>query len=253
MKNRYEIRGDVTAIFINCKGKVAETLIDTKCLQRAMEYPHSWCGHYSKNTNTFYVIGRLNGKYIQFHRWILDPPKDRVVDHVNRNPLDNRLINLRIATIGENNQNVGIRKDNTSGIRGVTFKKTTSKWEARISLNGKRISLGCFESIEEAKQAVIKSRSLYIPFSKESTTEKTDEDDLSSVLISSKETASKNKVKGKQRGIYWNDVRKMWMVKYYYKGETRYLGYFGKYDDAVNAITNDRKDMTKKYLNKLDA
>ena len=74
-------------------------------------------------------------------------------DHINRNPLDNRKSNLRIATHSENMKNRKKFKNNTSGITGVYFNKNKSKWEAHISNNGKVTYLGSFNNKDEAINA----------------------------------------------------------------------------------------------------
>jgi hypothetical protein len=68
------------------------------------------------------------------------------IDHINGNRSDNRLINLREATKQQNNRNACKRKDNTSGIKGVSWHKASSKWAARIGNK----HLGLFVSKEEA-------------------------------------------------------------------------------------------------------
>ena len=73
-----------------------------------------------------------------------------VVDHINRNPLDNRKSNLRICSYQENSFNKSIRVDNTSGIPGVSFHKINKKWRAKIKYNNLTIHLGYFEDINEA-------------------------------------------------------------------------------------------------------
>jgi hypothetical protein len=80
-------------------------------------------------------------------------PDDKIVDHINGNTLDNRKINLRICTAGENNCNQRKRSDNTSGYRGVSYNKEKKRWVAYISKNGKRYSLGYFFDIEKAHVA----------------------------------------------------------------------------------------------------
>lgn len=75
------------------------------------------------------------------------------VDHVNGNGLDNRICNLRQVTPSQNSQNSRMQKTNTSGVPDVCFNKTVGKWQARISVNGKRISLGYYSSIDCAAKA----------------------------------------------------------------------------------------------------
>jgi hypothetical protein len=69
-------------------------------------------------------------------------------DHRNRNGLDNRRVNLREATKAQNAMNRRTRSDNTSGYRGVHWH--LGKWQARITLSGKRMSLGHFSDLQEA-------------------------------------------------------------------------------------------------------
>jgi hypothetical protein len=72
------------------------------------------------------------------------------IDHINNDKLNNNVNNLRWASYSENSQNRSMRKDNTSGIKGIYFKKQLNKWCAQIKLNGKNKNLGYFESKEDA-------------------------------------------------------------------------------------------------------
>lgn len=74
-------------------------------------------------------------------------------DHVNQNGLDNRRLNLRDATNKQNAENQKLRKNNTSGHKGVYWDKQKSKWRPRICHNGRKISLGLFETLEDAIKA----------------------------------------------------------------------------------------------------
>lgn len=97
------------------------------------------------NTNT--------GKMIQFHRLVTNCPKDKVVDHINHNTMDNRKENLRICTVAENNKNKSIYKRNKSGVTGVSWNKARNKWYATIGVNGKLINLGRYTNKEDAIKA----------------------------------------------------------------------------------------------------
>lgn len=79
--------------------------------------------------------------------------KGEQVDHITRNPLDNRIENLRLATQSENHCNRGKFKNNTSGFKGVSWHKYTQKWEAKIMLDGTRKYLGYFDTPEKAALA----------------------------------------------------------------------------------------------------
>ena len=75
------------------------------------------------------------------------------IDHINHDPSDNRLCNLRVVTRAQNAQNMSLPKDNTSGIIGVSFNKKSSKWVAYITVNRKRMPLGYFKCITAAETA----------------------------------------------------------------------------------------------------
>ena len=72
------------------------------------------------------------------------------VDHINRVKDDNRWINLRPATGRENEGNKGLRHDNTSGRRGVSWCKRARKWRAYGMRDGRQVYLGLFDTLEEA-------------------------------------------------------------------------------------------------------
>ena len=78
----------------------------------------------------------------------------RYIDHINGDTFDNRIANLRDATYAQNNQNAKIRKDSTSGVKGVFLHKASGKWAASCQVNKKRQHLGLFATIEEAEKAV---------------------------------------------------------------------------------------------------
>ena len=84
------------------------------------------------------------------------------VDHKNRNKLDNRWVNLRLATHAENQHNCGIQSNNTSGFHGISL--TKGKWQARIKTHGRRRSLGLFRTPEEAHAAYLKAKIEMHPF-----------------------------------------------------------------------------------------
>lgn len=97
--------------------------------------------------------GRAAQKCVRFHRLIMDAPMGLDVDHINRNTLDNRKSNLRIATRTQNLHNTDAPKHNKSGHKGVCWYPPYNKWRAYISLNRKMQTLGYFATIEDACRA----------------------------------------------------------------------------------------------------
>lgn len=75
------------------------------------------------------------------------------VDHWNRNKLDNRKENLRVATHGENARNRGKSGQSGNHYKGVKWHKWNKVWEARVTLNGIRVTRGGFKTEEEAARA----------------------------------------------------------------------------------------------------
>lgn len=75
------------------------------------------------------------------------------VDHINRIKDDDRWENLRLANRSQNCGNDGLRKNNTSGYKGVTLDVASGLWRAQIRLNGRKTNLGRFPTKEEAAAA----------------------------------------------------------------------------------------------------
>ena len=117
---------------------------------------HIWT--VNKHRNTFYLRRgqTVNGKqiHIKFHRELLGLNDGEIRDHRNGNGLDNRLYNLRPSTHQENMCNQGIYKNNTSGIKGVSWSKPQKKWWGQIQNNKKFYHLGFFDDKDKAESAV---------------------------------------------------------------------------------------------------
>lgn len=91
----------------------------------------------------------------RMHRVLLESELDDglVVDHINRDKLDNRRKNLRICTQQTNVQNAGMKNTNKSGVTGVFLDKKVHRWRAQISVQGKCIHIGMFDDFEDAVKA----------------------------------------------------------------------------------------------------
>lgn len=126
----------------NCV-EIDKVLIDLEDIEKVSK--HKWHKSYSGYAVT------SNSK--PMHRLIIKCPKEKFIDHINHNKLDNRKQNLRICNKQQNAFNMKIPNTNRSGIKGVGFHKHTNKWRARIVVNDKEIYLGIFNTIEEATKA----------------------------------------------------------------------------------------------------
>lgn len=116
------------------------------------------------NNRGVYCVALVGGLRVGVHRLIMEGTH-QVVDHVNGDCLDNRKINLRPCTYGENSRNRRVAKNNTSGYTGVCF--AGGRWRATIYVKGKNIYLGFYEKFEDAcrsrKDAEIKYYGEFAP------------------------------------------------------------------------------------------
>jgi len=84
--------------------------------------------------------------------------KRKFIDHIDNNPLNNKIENLRECTTSQNQQNRKISNKNTSGHKGVHWRKLTGKWQVKLKLNGKTYYFGHFVNKEDAIKVAIKER-----------------------------------------------------------------------------------------------
>jgi hypothetical protein len=116
-----------------------------------------------------YVIIGLDGGHHYAHRlaWLYMTGRwpDGEVDHEDRMRTNNRWKNLRAAPVGQNAHNSGQRKNNTSGVPGVSWDKKRGCWIAKICINRKQIYLGSFgQDIEAAKAEHRRAQERLHPF-----------------------------------------------------------------------------------------
>jgi hypothetical protein len=138
------------------RGKVA--LVDDEDFDKLVAFG-KWCvnsyGYAVKTKKHKNTNGKWATKVFFMHRLImgLSLGDGVVVDHINNEKLDCRRCNLRLCSVAENNRNVGLRKDNTSFYKGVSFDKARGKFQARIMFENKIIYLGRFKDPKEAAVA----------------------------------------------------------------------------------------------------
>lgn len=101
-----------------------------------------------------YPSAYVDGRAIRLHRLLLPTvQKGLVIDHKNRNKLDNRRNNLRVVTQKENCHNSSVRSNNKSGVPGVFFDNRAKRWRAQIYHGGKSTHVGIFDCFDDAVAA----------------------------------------------------------------------------------------------------
>jgi hypothetical protein len=114
-----------------------------------------------------YAVCTINGDFQYLHHLLLLPKIGFIVDHKDRNSLNNQKSNLRYATYSQNNINTNRLTRSSSGYRGVSFHKQSKKWSADICLNYERTRLGLYDTPEMAAVAYnIAARELHGEFAR---------------------------------------------------------------------------------------
>jgi len=146
--NDYVIYDTYTEIILCDKNgnERARTKVDLKDAEKCSE--RRWSVHSKGYVQTF-----CYSKFEFLHQYLMNAPKGKYVDHINHDTLDNRRANLRIVTPHQSNLNQHLRKDNTSGHKGISWVKRDSVWEAYIHIDGKKKRLGKFKDLQDAINA----------------------------------------------------------------------------------------------------
>jgi hypothetical protein len=168
MKNKYEICGETTKIYLRRKdGTAMVALIDTEDLNKVKSVNGTWYASLDKPTRTYYCkCDEYKGKRHRLHRLIMNENDSSVIiDHSDHNTLNNKKSNLRIATKTTNAQNmIKARKDNKTGFLGVCFSARRNAFRATIKAHGKQKHLGYFETAEAAYKTYVRAKQTMHPF-----------------------------------------------------------------------------------------
>lgn len=118
-----------------------------------------------KVTRDGYVDIGVDGKRYPAHRlavfYMTGKMPSEYVDHINSDRSDNRWINLRLASNSQNQMNVPMWSNNTSGFKGVSWHKHEGRWRASIRVGGKRKHLGYFDTAEQGRAAYNEAAKIY--------------------------------------------------------------------------------------------
>lgn len=133
--------------------------VDRDSLQ--LMQPYRWHVYSYGRLDRRYVKASIGGRWMYLHRLIMAAKPGEMLDHINHNGLDNRKENLRFVSHQENCWNATQGRANRSGVVGVGQMKESGRWRARIFVEGKAISLGCYATAEEAAEARLQANKLY--------------------------------------------------------------------------------------------
>jgi hypothetical protein len=110
-----------------------------------------------------------NGRRVhrKMHQELIVVPDGYLPDHQNNNGLDNRRLNLRLATTSQNCQNTSLRSDNTSGYKGVSLHRQSGKWGVRIRIGRTYRRLGLFvDPVDAARAYDVAAREFFGEFAR---------------------------------------------------------------------------------------
>lgn len=154
-RNNIILYDDYAKIELSNTGNYA--IIDLEDVEKVA--PHKW-----HERPDGYVSSTIDGRTVRLHSFVFGKDDKLEIDHIDRNRLNNRKSNFRYVSRSQNCQNIGFRSNNTSGVIGVSWNKRKQKWQAYIKnaeISNKRIHLGYFDDLEEAKRCRIEAEYKY--------------------------------------------------------------------------------------------
>ena len=147
-KHHFIIDGNVAKSYMYDEhGEVREVMIiDVEDVERVRNY--KWHMKYNGNKH---IEGKIDGKVVQLHRFIMQEYDEEVyIDHINRNPLDNRKSNLRRCRRSENAKNRTKNANNKVGHKNISKTTSGDKYRVCINKDGKQYYLGVYSTLDEA-------------------------------------------------------------------------------------------------------
>jgi hypothetical protein len=141
---------------------VATTVFDVADVAKVCAFEHRWSAAWHNNKQ-YRALVTVDGAMVILSRFLLDAPDGLMVDHVNRDTLDNRRLNLRLATHTENMQNKGLQRRSGTGVKNVSWNDQTRDYVVRVSVNKQTIRVGRFATLAEADAAARHARARHSP------------------------------------------------------------------------------------------
>jgi hypothetical protein len=148
LKNLFKTEGNITTIYCQYKGETIETTISTNRLPLVKKI-NAW-NVLLKPNGTMYIQGRVSGRRVLLHRWIKGEPPGMVIDHDDRDTLNNIDNNLKVTTQMMNMRNTNVQKGSVTGCPGVTPYK--GGYIVKIGVEGKLKHVGYDDDLDKAIQ-----------------------------------------------------------------------------------------------------
>jgi hypothetical protein len=105
---------------------------------------------------TGYIRLAIANKSYQAHRvaWLMHTGEwpEEEIDHIDHDPANNRISNLRDVSHKQNGRNMSLPRNNTSGVIGIGWDRSRGKWSAKSELDGRTVNLGRFDSLSAASE-----------------------------------------------------------------------------------------------------
>lgn len=202
---------------------------------------------FSWNVSNFYASGRVGNNVTTMHQYVMKTDPYQMIDHINRNKLDNRKENLRLADSSQNNHNQTKAENCTSKFQGVSLErddrgKEYYRWKAQIAKDGLSYNLGRFETEVEAANAFnIKAVELYKTYAR---LNNIDASELKEAIAKSQQKHGRyKKPNSKSTYIGVSQQGKKWKAQFRLKGETYYKGGFDTQEAAAFAYNTMAKEL----------
>jgi hypothetical protein len=214
-----------------------------------------WCIGKDRSRGVFYVRRATpadeNGKQkaILLHRFIMDAPRGKVIDHINGDGRDNRKENLRICTIAENSRNCNRPPQGKVGYHGVIRRRwrQTKKYYVLIRFQGKRHSGGGFFTAEEAAMEYDKlAREHHGEFATLNFPDGVPPDVMQKIVAGQKEYEEIRcrrpaEKQSNQKGVCWHKNYKKWRAQL----RRKCLGYFKTEEEAIAARLRAEREVAE--------
>jgi hypothetical protein len=171
--NKYKTKRNKTEIYLERRnGDIFITIIDTEDLQRLIDLNYCWHVKFNKYTRSFYAnttiyytdtYGKRKSTTVDMNNLLMNAKTGEVADHINRDTLDNRKMNLRIVDRIKNAINrKGKNINNKSGYRNVFWSTKDERWMVTLMINGKSKCFGRFkcEDLDKAGELAEQMRKM---------------------------------------------------------------------------------------------